>query len=154
MAIRNIYVEGEEVLRKISKPVTEFNQKLWILLDDMAETMNQADGVGLAAPQVGILKRVVVIDVGEGLIELINPKIIGQKGSQIEAEGCLSCPGEYGKVKRPSWVSVQAQDRHGNEIVREGTGLLAVAFCHEIDHLDGKIFKDIAIEMLDVKSEE
>ncbi len=151
MAIRNIYREGEEVLRKKCRAVTEFDQKLHTLLDDMAETMQKADGVGLAAPQVGILRRVVVIDVGEGLIELVNPEIISQKGSQIDLEGCLSCPGEYGRVKRPNKVKVQAYDRHGKLFQIEGTELLARAFCHEIDHLEGIIFKDIAIEMVDVR---
>lgn len=151
MAIRNIFKEGEEVLRKKSRVVVDFNQKLWDLLDDMAETMYQADGVGLAAPQVGILKQVVVIDIGEGLIELINPEIIMKKGSQIDNEGCLSCPGEYGKVKRPAKVRVRAQDRNGDSFEMEGTDLLARAFCHEIDHLSGIIFKDIATEMVNVQ---
>lgn len=151
MAIRNIYLENEDVLRKVSKPVTDFNQKLWDLLDDMAQTMYEADGVGLAAPQVGILKRAVVIDVGEGLIELINPEIIEQKGSQTDVEGCLSCPGEYGKVTRPYKVKVKAQNRNGEEFTITGEELLARAFCHEIDHLSGRIFKDIAIEMVDIQ---
>lgn len=150
MAIRNIFKEGEEVLRKKSRPVTEFNQKLWDLLDDMAETMYQADGVGLAAPQVGILRQVVVVDIGEGLIELINPEITMKKGSQIDNEGCLSCPGEYGKVKRPAKVCVKAFDRNGNPFEIEGTDLLARAFCHEIDHLSGILFKDLATEMVAV----
>lgn len=151
MAIRNIITEKDETLRKVSRPVTEFNQKLWDLLDDMAQTMYQADGVGLAAPQVAILRQAVVIDVGEGLIELVNPKIVSQKGRQTEVEGCLSCPGEWGRVVRPGKVKVEAQDRHGNTFTIEGTDLLAIALCHEIDHLSGKIFKDIAIEMVDVK---
>ena len=134
MAIRNICLEGDEVLRKISKPVTNFDQKLWTLLDDMAETMHKADGVGLAAPQVGILRRAVVVDIGEGLIELINPVIVSAKGSQTDTK-----------------VKVKAQNRHGEEFTITGTDLLARAFCHEIDHLEGKIFKDIATEMVKVK---
>lgn len=153
MAIRNIYLEQDEVLRKISKPVTEFNQKLWDLLDDMAETMYHANGVGLAAVQVGILRRVVVIDVGDGLIELINPEIIWEKGEQTDTEGCLSCPGEYGLVTRPMKVKVSAQDRNGKSFTIKGEELLARAFCHEIDHLSGKIFKDIASKMVEIKED-
>ncbi len=114
MALRTIYLEDDEVLRKISKPITEFNQKLWDLLDDMAQTMYHAEGVGLAAVQVGILRQVVVIDVGDGLIELINPKIVSEKGEQTDLEGCLSCPRQYGRVTRPAKVKVSAQDRNGN----------------------------------------
>lgn len=148
MAIRNIVKEGDEVLRKKCRPVEKFDQHLWTLLDDMAETMHQAGGVGLAAPQVGIIRRVVVIDVGDGVIELVNPKIIMKAGEQISAEGCLSCPGEYGITSRPMFVTVKAQDRFGNEFTKEGKELLAKAFCHELDHLDGIIFKDIVQRML------
>lgn len=148
MAIRNIVKEGDEVLRKKCRPVEKFDQHLWTLLDDMAETMHQAGGVGLAAPQVGIIRRVVVIDVGDGVIELVNPKIIMKAGEQISAEGCLSCPGEYGITSRPMFVTVKAQDRFGNEFTKEGKELLAKAFCHEFDHLDGIIFKDIVQRML------
>lgn len=151
MAIRNIYLEGEEVLRKTSKTVTDFNEKLWSLLDDMAETMYKAEGVGLAAPQVGILKRVVVVDIGEGLIELINPQIIEARGKQTGPEGCLSCPGEQGEVTRPYKVKVKAQNRKGEEFTIEGEELLARAFCHEIDHLSGKLYKDIATKMETLK---
>jgi peptide deformylase len=153
MAIRNIYTEQDDVLRKVSKPVTDFNQKLWDLLDDMAETMYQANGVGLAAVQVGILRRVVVIDVGDGLIELVNPEIIWEKGEQTDTEGCLSCPGEYGLVTRPMKVKVSAQDRNGKSFTIKGEELLARAFCHEIDHLSGKIFKDIATKMVEIKED-
>lgn len=153
MALRTICLEDDEVLRKKSKPVTDFNQKLWDLLDDMAQTMYHANGVGLAAVQVGILRQAVVIDVGDGLIELINPKIISQKGSQTDTEGCLSCPGQYGRVTRPAKVKVLAQDRNGKEFTIKGEELLARAFCHEIDHLSGKIFKDIAEEMVEVKED-
>ena len=141
MAIRQIAKIGEPVLRKKAKVVTKFDEKLVELLEDMADTMYEADGVGLAAPQVSILKRVVVIDVGEGLLELVNPEIIATSGEQIDAEGCLSVPGEDGEVKRPYVVRVRAQDRHGNTFEIEGE-LLARAFCHEIDHLDGILFVD------------
>ena len=154
MALRTICLEDDEILRKKSKPVTDFNQKLWDLLDDMAETMYQANGVGLAAVQVGILRQAVVIDVGEGLIELINPRIVSEKGEQTEVEGCLSCPGQYGRVTRPAKVKVAAQDRNGKEFTIKGEELLARAFCHEIDHLSGRIFKDIAEEMVEIKEEE
>lgn len=152
MALRKIYLEKEEILHKVCRPVTDFNERLWQLLDDMAETMYHADGVGLAAPQVGILRRAVVIDTGEGqgLIELVNPKIVMSKGSQLEVEGCLSCPGEYGKVKRPARVKVEAQNRYGDPVEYVGTDLLARAFCHEIDHLDGIMFKDKVVEMVQV----
>lgn len=143
MAIREIRKEGDEVLRKTCRVVTDFDDRLAQLLDDMAETMHEANGVGLAAPQVGILKRVVVIDVGDGVIELINPVITKTRGRQVGEEGCLSCPGEYGIVKRPNHVWVRAQDRHGNPIQMDGKELLARAFCHEIDHLDGILYKDL-----------
>ncbi len=142
MAIRQIAKIGEPVLRKKAKVVTKFDEKLVELLEDMADTMYEADGVGLAAPQVSILKRVVVIDVGEGLLELVNPEIIATSGEQIDAEGCLSIPGEDGEVKRPYLVRVRAQDRNGNTFEIEGEELLARAFCHEIDHLDGILFVD------------
>lgn len=148
MAIRNVVKEGDDVLRKQARPVIEFNKRLHILLDDMAETMYATNGVGLAANQVGVLRRVVVIDVGEGLIELVNPEITEKSGNQEEVEGCLSSPGEYGITKRPMRVKVEAFDRFGNEVSYEGEGLLARAFCHEIDHLDGILFKDNVIRML------
>lgn len=149
MAIRQMVFEGDELLRKTSREVTAFDQKLWTLLDDMAETMVKEKGVGLAGVQVGILRRVVVIDVGEGRIELINPVIIKSSGRQMDSEGCLSFPGQYGMVERPNEVTVKAQDRNGKPFEITGTGLLARAFCHEIDHLDGIVFKDRATEMLD-----
>ncbi len=144
MAIRNIIKEDDDRLFKKSRPVENFDEKLHTLLDDMAETMYKADGVGLAAVQVGILRRAVVIDCGEGIIELVNPRIAGQSGEQEEIEGCLSFPGEAFYVKRPASVVVEAQDRNGNTFRVKGTGLLARAFCHEIDHLDGVVFKDKA----------
>lgn len=132
----------DDVLRKESKPVEKIDERILQLLDDMAETMRHADGVGLAAPQVGILRRVVVIDVGEGLIELINPEIIETSGQQQGAEGCLSIPGVRGEVIRPEKVRVKALNRKGEPIEITGTGLLARALCHEIDHLDGILFID------------
>lgn len=149
MAKRNIVKFGEELLRKKSREVTDFDDKLWVLLDDMYETMKEAKGVGLAAPQVGILKRVIVIDVGEGRMELINPVITHVKGKQREVEGCLSSPDLWGYVERPAKVKVTAQNRYGKEVKYEGTDLLARAFCHEIDHLNGIIFTDLADEMVD-----
>lgn len=149
MAVRNIVKEGEDVLRKVSRPVTSFSDKTWTLLNDMAETMYQADGVGLAAPQVGVLRRIVVIDVGEGLIELINPVVVLRRGVQEGPEGCLSCPGEFGVVDRPLYVEVEAQDRNGKPIRVSGEGMLARAICHELDHLEGVIFKDKAKYMLE-----
>ena len=142
MAVRNILREGEETLRKICRPVDKIEKRLHVLLDDMAETMYAADGVGLAAPQVGVLRRIVVIDVGEGLLELINPEIIETEGEKVGVEGCLSVPGRRATVKRPTRVVVRAKDRKGREIEVEGTGLLAVALCHEIDHLDGVLYVD------------
>ncbi|MDD6214521.1 MAG: peptide deformylase [Firmicutes bacterium] len=146
MALREIRKEGDEVLSKVCKEVKVFDKKLGILLDDMYETMQKNNGAGLAAPQVGILKRAVVIDVGDGLIELINPKIIKEEGSQIGSEGCLSVPGVWGEVERPESVTVEALDRNGKKFEMSGTGLLARAFCHEIDHLDGKLFLDKVIK--------
>lgn len=148
MAIRNVVKEGDNVLRKTARPVTDFNERLHTLLDDMADTMYEQNGCGLAGNQVGVLRRVVVIDAGEGLIELVNPEIVKYSGKQEQVEGCLSCPGEYGIVKRPMNVTVKAQDRFGEWHTYEGEGLLARAFCHEIDHLDGTIYKDKAIRML------
>lgn len=142
MALRNIVQIGEPVLRKISKKVDKFDDKLIQLLEDMADTMYEADGVGLAAPQIGILKRVVVIDIGDGLLELINPEIVSVSGEQIDDEGCLSVAGEQGPVKRPYVVKIRAMNRKGQLFEIEGEELLARAFCHEIDHLDGVLFVD------------
>lgn len=135
-------------LHKKCRPVTDFNQKLWNLLDDMAETMAAANGVGLAGPQVGYLRRVFVIDVGEGVMEFVNPEIIETSGEQDGSEGCLSFPGEYAMVKRPNYVKIKAQDRFGKPFVAEGKELLARAMCHENDHLDGVVFKDRMYRML------
>ncbi len=142
MAIRQIVQIGDPVLRKKSKVVEKIDEKIIQLLDDMADTMYHADGVGLAAPQVGILKRVVVIDIGDGLLELINPEIIETSGEQLDDEGCLSVVGEAGAVRRPYRVKVRAFDRNGNLFEIEGEELLARAFCHEIDHLEGVLFVD------------
>lgn len=155
MAIRKIVILGEDdVLRKHARRVDKFDKRLRTLLEDMADTMYAADGVGLAAPQVGILKRVVVIDVGDGLIELINPVIVSQEGSVIAPEGCLSVPGRRGTVERPEKVVVQAQNRDGKEIRLQAEGLLAVAMCHEIDHLDGIVYVDKMIEDVTDRVEE
>lgn len=149
MAIRNIRKDGDEILRKKAREVDIINDRLIELLKDMADTMYSADGVGLAAPQVGILKRVAVVDAGNGLIELINPVIKERIGEQTYIEGCLSVPELYGEVKRPEKVIVETLDRNGAKIQVEGEGLQAVALCHEIDHLDGILFKDKAIRLLD-----
>ncbi|MCT4584881.1 MAG: peptide deformylase [Peptostreptococcaceae bacterium] len=142
MATRQIRKVGDDVLRKKSKIVEKIDQKILTLLDDMYETMKEADGVGLAAPQIGILKRIAVIDVGEGLVEIINPQIIERKGEQVGDEGCLSVPNEYGPVKRPNYVKVKALNRNGEEVIIEGEEFFARALCHEIDHLDGVLFTD------------
>lgn len=142
MALRNILTEEDPTLRKVSRPVTKFDDRLHELLDDMAETLEDARGVGLAAPQVGILRRVVVVDVGEEILELINPEIISESGEQTGLEGCLSVPGKYGIVTRPNVVKVRAQDRFGEWYEAEGEELIARAFCHELDHLDGHLYVD------------
>lgn len=146
MALRNIRVEGDEILRKKSRKVEEINERILTLIEDMKETMYAADGVGLAAPQIGILKRIVVIDVGNGPITLINPEIIKEEGNQVDYEGCLSIPGEQGKVERPYKVTIKALNEKGEEIELEGEELLARAICHEVDHLDGVLFIDKVIE--------
>lgn len=144
MALRQIVKFGEDILRKKSRPVTSFDERLWTLLDDMAETMHSKDGAGLAAVQVGILRRAVVIDVHDehGVIELINPEIISEEGRQCGSEGCLSSPNVWEEVERPNIVTVRAQDRYGKEFTLTGSALLARAFCHELDHLDGVLFID------------
>ena len=144
MALRTIRVQGDPVLEKICKPVKELTPRTRELIEDMLDTMYEANGVGLAAPQVGILKRIVVIDVGEGPIVLINPQIIESSGEQTGEEGCLSVPGKFGIVTRPDRVKVRAFDENMNEFEMEGEGLLARAFCHELDHLDGKLYVELA----------
>ncbi|MGN1160890.1 MAG: peptide deformylase [Candidatus Fimenecus sp.] len=142
MAIRNIRTEEDAILRKKSRRVENFDERLFELLDDMADTMYNAEGVGLAAVQVGVLRRIVVIDVGDGLIELINPEITDEEGAQCDIEGCLSLPGKQGYTIRPKTVKVKAQNREGNWCVYKGSDLKAKAFCHEIDHLDGILYTD------------
>ena len=155
MALRNIMEQGEKCLEKHCRPVTEFNEKLHTLLDDMAETLMKANGVGLAAPQVGILRRVVLVletnvpeEEDDYIIELINPEIIEKSGQQAGPEGCLSVPGVFGWVERPDHVRVRAQDRNGEWFEVEGDGLTARAFCHELDHLEGTLFTTKATRML------
>lgn len=140
MAIRNIVLFGDEVLKKKSRRVEVIDDRICALLDDMIETLHDKEGAGLAAPQVGVLKRVVVIDIGNGVMELINPEIVQTKGAVEDAEGCLSLPGKYGMVERPEQVTVKALNRKGEEVTYTGEGLLARAFCHEIDHLDGILY--------------
>ncbi|MEG1942675.1 MAG: peptide deformylase [Angelakisella sp.] len=148
MAKRNMRYDGDELLRKTSKKVEVFDKKLRTLLDDMAETMAEFNGAGLAAVQVGLLKRLFIVDVGEGVTEFINPEILETSGEQDGPEGCLSFPGEYGMVKRPNHVKVRAQDRFGKWFEAEGDELYARAVCHENDHLDGVVFKDHVSRML------
>jgi peptide deformylase len=143
MGLRRILTDKEPALHKVCKPVTSFDQKLHKLLDDMTETLIDSNGVGLAAPQVGILRRVVLVDTGEGILELINPELIETDGEQVGPEGCLSVPGKYGLVKRPYYAKVRAQDREGNWYEAEGEELIARCFCHELDHLDGIIYTQV-----------
>ena len=150
MALRKIVEQGDECLTKVCRPVTKFDRRLHDLLDDMAETMIDADGAGLAAPQVGILRRVCLVldEEAEEYLELINPEIIAQSGEQTGLEGCLSVPGRYGMVKRPEFVRLRAQDRDGNWFEAEGEGLTARCFAHECDHLDGHIYTERSYHML------
>ncbi len=149
MAIRNIITEDDQTLYKVSRPVTEFNDRLWQLIDDMKDTLKKADGVGLAAPQVGVLRRVFIINTGDKVVEVINPKFVERKGKQEDVEGCLSCPGEYGITRRPNYVKIKAQDRYGKEFTFDGEALIARCICHENDHLDGIIFKKHVIRTLE-----
>ena len=143
MAIRKIVVQGDDILTKVCKPVTNFDQKLHDLLDDLADTLVQANGAGLAAPQVGILRRaVVVMDDEDKILELVNPEIVETSGEQYGPEGCLSVPGKFGMVRRPNVVRVRAQDRDGNWFEAEGEGIIARAFCHELEHLDGHLYTE------------
>lgn len=152
MALREIRKLGDEVLTKKCRKIDVFDARLCELLDDMADTMKDK-GVGIAACQVGVLKRVVVIDVGEGRIEMINPEIIACEGSIIDTEGCLSVPGKFGEVDRPAIVRAKALDRNGKEYTIEGEGLLARAICHEVEHLDGKLFLPRVIRFVDIDEE-
>ena len=152
MALRKILTIGDETLTKKCRKVEVFDKRLHELLNDMKETMYTAEGVGLAAIQIGILRRVVVIDVGEGIIELVNPEIIERSEKTIIAqEGCLSVPGQFGDVERPETIKVRAQDRNGRIFEKTGSELLARAFCHEIEHLDGKLFVDKAVNLTEGK---
>ena len=149
MGLRKILTDKEPSLHKVCRPVEKFDHRLHKLLDDMVETMRGANGCGLAAVQVGVLRRIVVIETEEGLFEFINPVITRKSGTQEGAEGCLSLPGKWGKTKRPKCVTVEALDRHGNKIEVTGFDLLAKAMCHEIDHLDGILYTDKVIKMLE-----
>lgn len=149
VALREIREKDDEILRKVCKEVKAFDERLGILLDDMYETMLSRDGVGLAAPQVGIIKRVAVVDVGEGKIELVNPVIVSEEGTQNGSEGCLSVPGVFGEVERPQKVTVEAFDRNGKKFTVTGEDLLARALCHEIEHLDGKLFLERVTNFLE-----
>ncbi|HPR39981.1 MAG TPA: peptide deformylase [Oscillospiraceae bacterium] len=155
MALRTIVLDGDPILRKVCRPVEKFDDRLAQLLDDMAETMHGAEGAGLAAPQVGIMRRAVVVDVGDedGVIELVNPEIIAAEGEQEGHEGCLSFPGQWGVVVRPMNVTVRAQNRKGEWFEMSGEALKARAFCHEVDHLNGICFVDIAKRMLEPNEE-
>lgn len=146
MALRNIRINEDTILRKISKVVKNIDERTQILIDDMLDTMYESNGVGLAAPQVGILKRVVVIDIGDGPIILINPEIVEANGEVKDVEGCLSVPGKQGNVIRPQYVKVKAEDRDGNSIEIQGEDLLARALCHEIDHLNGILYTDKTVK--------
>ena len=143
MGLRRIHTDKEACLHKVCKPVTDFDRKLHNLLDDMRETLIDSNGVGLAAPQVGILRRVVLVDTGDEILELINPEMVSTSGEQYGAEGCLSVPGKYGWVKRPMFATVKAQDRNGDWYEVEGEELIARCFCHELDHLDGILYTSV-----------
>ena len=143
MGLRKILTDKDPALHKVCKPVTAFDAKLHKLLDDMGETMQDANGVGLAAPQVGILRRVVTVDLGDEILELVNPSLVETDGEQVGAEGCLSVPGKYGLVKRPYFAKVKAQDRYGEWFEVEGEELIARCFCHELDHLDGIVYTEV-----------
>ena len=143
MGLRKILTDKDPALHKVCKPVTAFDAKLHKLLDDMGETMQDANGVGLAAPQVGILRRVVTVDLGDEILELVNPTLLETDGEQVGAEGCLSVPGKYGLVKRPYFAKVKAQDRFGEWFEVEGEELIARCFCHELDHLDGIVYTEV-----------
>ena len=143
MGLRKILTVSDPALHKVCKPMVNFDNRLFRLLEDMRETLIDSGGVGLAAPQVGILRRVVLVDTGEEILELINPTLIAVDGEQIGAEGCLSVPGKYGLVKRPYWAKVRAQDRNGNWFEAEGEELIARCFCHELDHLDGIVYTEV-----------
>ena len=148
MGLRKILTDKEPALHKVCKPVTSFDSKLNKLLDDMTETLIDSGGVGLAAPQVGILRRVVVVDTGDSVLELVNPTLLETDGEQLGAEGCLSVPGKYGLVNRPYYAKVRAQDRNGDWYEVEGEEIIARCFCHELDHLDGIVYTEVMERLL------
>ena len=159
MGLRKILTDAEPALHKVCRPVEKFDRRLHKLLDDMRQTLAEANGVGLAAPQVGILRRVVIVDTGEEILELVNPELLETDGEQVGAEGCLSVPGKYGLVKRPYYAKVRAQDRNGEWYEAEGEELIARCFCHELDHLDGIVYTEVmdrflTEEELNAESEE
>jgi len=149
MALRKLRFGDDKILRTKAKEVNNITPRILELLEDMSETMYKNDGIGLAAPQVGVLRRVITIDIGEGLIEVINPEIIEEKGKQTRVEGCLSLPKKSGYVERPEYIKVKGLNKQGEDVIYEATGLLAVVFCHEIDHLNGILFIDKALEVME-----
>ena len=155
MAIRNIVKKGDPVLGKVCRHVTDFNERLWVLLDDMHDTLHDADGAGLAAPQVGVLRSLALVMLDDGsYLEIINPKIVSYEGTQSGAEGCLSVPDLYGIVTRPMKVTVEAQDRYGKPFTMEAEGFTARAFCHEIDHLSGHLFTELVEKYIDINDQD
>ena len=153
MAIRNIVKKGDPVLDKVCRPVTDFNERLWLLLDDMHDTLRDADGAGLAAPQVGVLRSCALVMLDDGsYLEIINPKIVKRDGIQSGTEGCLSVPDVFGIVERPMYVTVTAQDRYGKEFTMDAEGFTARAFCHEIDHLSGHLFTEIVKKYVEINN--
>ena len=154
MAIRQLRMEGDDILRKMAKPVKEVNAKIHALLDDMLDTLHDRDGVGLAAPQIGVLRRVAIVEHEEEYYELINPVIIASEGTQVCDEGCLSIPGYHGDVERPMKITVEALDRNGESFTVEAEEYLASVFCHELDHLDGVLYKDMATNIRPLEKNE
>ncbi|MDD2484798.1 MAG: peptide deformylase [Eubacteriales bacterium] len=154
MALRNIVKQGDEILAKKAREVSEVDDRIRVILDDMIETMRHADGVGLAAPQVGILRQILVIEVDGELIELINPVLLESEGTQVGEEGCLSVPGYTGTVERPAYVKMKGLNRNGKEIITEGRELKAIALCHEYDHLNGVLFVDKASALHEIETDE
>lgn len=153
MALREVRLSSDPILRKKSREITEITDRIKILLDDMVDTMNEEIGIGLAAPQVGVLRRAIVIDIGEGPIKMINPEMLENRGSYIDIEGCLSVPGRAGTVERPEYVKIKYLDIDGNEKILEAEELMARAICHEIDHLNGILYIDKMIEEIDISEE-
>ncbi len=154
MALRVIRLEGDPILRKKSRKIEKIDNRIEVLLDDMVETMKEADGVGLAAPQVGILRRAIVVDIGNGPIKMVNPELLDMRGEAVDTEGCLSVPELAGTVKRPEWIKVKYLNKDGEEVTMEAEGLLARVICHEVDHLDGILYIDKVIEYIDIENGE